>query len=512
MSVATAPVDVDYDVVVIGGGVAGAASAQNLAAQGFRTLLVEANDFASGTSSRSSRLLYCGLAYFSPEYPIWKFALRPYDLFARFRMARLAMKNRTHIAVNTPERVTRHQFFFPIHKDGEFPPWKVGLGYRLLSLFGSKKAPLGYHHLDVETGVQRHGLLRHMEQGNLRGFAAFQEYQYNWAERICLDTVMDAERCGAKVANYTPVTAITRQGEDWRLTLSPANGPYDVTTRMIVNTAGPWADRLLRLAIPAPRQHLVGIKGVNVVVKLPDDCRGQGIETISSRKEPFYLMPWGDYHFFGPTETVFDGPPEQARVLPEEVDFILAEANRVFPGFALTRKDVVYTWCGVRPRTSLGRKTGIKSFMIHDMAPEGMPNAITVTSVPIMIHRSAGRDIAAAVSRRVRPTGTAARLSYAARLLPTNGAQIGGVSVASLRAAAQTEHVRSLQDLMFRRVNMGWQADMGLPAARQVAEAVADILGWDSARIEAEVAAYRAFVIDNFLPAAADPSRMAVAS
>lgn len=502
----------DYDVVVIGGGVAGAASAQNLAARGFKTLLVEANDFASGTSSRSSRLLYCGLAYFSPEYPIWKFIFRPYDLFARFRMARLAMKNRTHIAVNTPERVTRHQFFFPIQKDGEFPPWKVGLGYRLLTLFGSKKAPLGYHHLDVATAAQRHGLVRHMDQSQLQGLAAFQEYQYNWAERICLDTVMDAERCGARVLNHTPVTAIARQADGWRLSLSPESGPYDVTTRMIVNTAGPWADRLLRLAIPAPRQHLVGIKGVNVVVRLPDDCRGQGIETVSSRDEPFYLMPWGDYHFFGPTETVFDGPPEEARVLPEEVDFILSEANRVFPRFALTRKDAVYTWCGVRPRTSLGRKTGIKSFMIHDMAPEGMPNAITITSVPIMIHRSAGRDIAEAVARRVRPTGTPAQLSYAAKLLPAGGPQIGGVPVASLRAAAGGEHVRSLQDLMFRRVNMGWQADMGLPWARQVAEAVADILNWDATRIEAEVAAYRAFVIENFHPAAAGQTSLAAAS
>ncbi|AYD04533.1 FAD-dependent oxidoreductase [Neorhizobium sp. NCHU2750] len=501
-----------YDVIVIGGGAAGAASAQNLAAAGYETLLVDQGDFASGTSSRSSRLLYCGLAYFSPDYELWRFLYRPRDLFTRIRMARLSMRNRTHIASTMPERVNPYTFFFPVEKKGKYAGWKVALGYRALSLFGSRKAPLGYHHLETEKAASRHGLVRHMEKSKLSGLACFREYQYNWAERICIDTVMDAERCGATIANYTQVTAIDRAGDDWRITLAPAGHPgkapkpasnatIQVSGKILVNTAGPWADRVLKKAIASPKKHLVGIKGVNVVVRLPDDCRGQGMETISSIDQPFYLMPWGDYHFFGPTETIYEGPPEDVRVLDEEIDFIIAEANRVFPKLNLTRKDVVYRWCGVRPRTSDTGKMGVKSFTMHDMAAEGMPNALTITGTPIMVHRHAGRKVAAEVARRISPSGRARPLSYAARLLPSgDGPKIGGVPVESLRFAAANEHVHTLLDLMFRRVNMGWQGDMGIPHARAVAQSVADILGWDEQRIDEEVDAYRAYVADHFDP------------
>lgn len=158
------------------------------------------------------------------------------------------------------------------------------------------------------------------------------------------------------------------------------------------------------------------------------------METISSIAQPFYLMPWGEYQFFGLTETVYDSPPEDARVLPDEVDFILAEANRLFLTLKLPPGGCGYSGCGVRPRTASTGKAGVKSFTLHDMEPEGMPNAFTATGVPIMVHRQAGRRITAA--GKIRPSGQARALNPVERLLPTDGPDIGGFPVASLRAAA----------------------------------------------------------------------------
>src|SRR3546814_5374995 len=93
-----------FDVVVIGGGATGASTVQNLAARGYKALLVEKGDFASGTSSRSSRLLYCGLAHLSPDHPLWRFVLKPGDLLRRVYMARLALKCRTQLVNTMPER------------------------------------------------------------------------------------------------------------------------------------------------------------------------------------------------------------------------------------------------------------------------------------------------------------------------------------------------------------------------------------------------------------------------
>ncbi len=501
----------DFDVVVIGGGAAGASATQNLAARGFRTLLVDQGDFGSGTSSRSSRLLYCGLSYFSPDYPLWRAIFNPRDMMRRIQMVRLAMGCRTELASTAPDRVKPYDFVFPVKKHSEYPRWKVALGYRALSLFGSRRVPLGYHH-DPMPKAGRKGLVSFMDPDKLVGVARFREYQYDWPERICMDAVMDAERLGATVANYTRVTGFRREGQDWRVTLEEGSLPgrpgaagnhrAEIRARFLVNTAGPWVDRLLKQGPNQHPRHVIGQKGINLVVKLPDACRGQGMETISSTGEPFYLMPWGDHHFFGPTHSVFEGPPEDVRVLPEEVDHVLAEANLVFPGFSLTRDDVVYSWAGVRPRTSSATSDVMRVFTIHDLAKEGLDNAIAVTGVPIMVHRHAGRSVADWIGARSTPTGQPGQLDPGAQLLPVDdGPAIAGVPVASLRAAAEREHVQCLPDLMFRRVNMGWQPDMGLPHAESVAAAVADILGWDAARIADEVAAYRAFITENFDPA-----------
>jgi glycerol-3-phosphate dehydrogenase len=343
-----------------------------------------------------------------------------------------------------------------------------------------------------------------MDRSRLSSVAVFDEYQYQWAERICLDTMLDAERCGATIRNYTTVTRLDPlPGGGWRVTLENPAFPGETATveaGTLVNTAGPWADRLLlKTSGPVPqKKHLVGIKGVNLVVKLPDSCRGTGFEMISSIGQPFYCMPWGDHHFFGPTETIFEGDPDSVRVLPEEVDFIISEANRALPSLNLTTSDIVYRWAGVRPRTTSEKASGVKSLTIHDMAAEGMPGALTVTGCPIMTHRHAGRMIAARVAQMGKPAGTPTPLSYAAKPAPGDGP----LSPERLRHAAANEHVETLIDLLFRRVPVGWTPGMGLADARQAAETVADLLGWDEARIASEVEAYRRFVGENFEPSA----------
>lgn len=496
----------DFDTIVIGGGAVGASSAQHLAARGFRTLLVDKGDFASGTTSRSSRLLYCGLAYLSPNYELWRFAYRPRDAYQRLRMARMAMQSRAQLASTMPERLTRHTFFFPFFKDSPFPGWKVDLGYRILSMFGSSKVPLGYHRLTAAEAAQKYGLVKLMDQDRLDSIGVFQEFQYHWAERICVDTVLDAEQCGATVRNYTKVNGLSRLSDGcWRVSLEDTRRPGEtarIEAKALVNTAGPWADLVTSLAVPRPKKkRLVGIKGVNLLVKLPDSCRGLGMETISRIGQPFYCMPWGDHHFFGPTETVFDDDPDNVRVLPEEIEFILGEANHVFPSLNLRRADVVYSWCGVRPRTSSSNEEGVRAMTIHDMSDEGMPNAITVTGTPIMVHRRAGQRVADEIARRFAPSGNATALSYEAKL-PPGPPQTSCLPIEALRHAAANEYVETLIDLLFRRVLVGWQPGMGIADARRAAELVSDILCWDEARIASEVEDYRRFVAEHFAPAA----------
>jgi glycerol-3-phosphate dehydrogenase len=502
-----------YDVVVIGGGAAGASAAQNLAATGYKVLLLDKGDFGSGTSSRSSRLLYCGLAHLSPDYPMWKFIIHPRDLVRRLWMAGLAMKCRAQLVKTMPERLKPLTFFFPVYRGGQYPGWKVDLGFRALEWLGLRRVSLQYRRMAVKKAARKYGMVGLMaEHKDLSSIAVYTEYQYNWAERICVDTVLDAERLGAEIRNYARVTRLEqRSQESWTVTVEDALSPgktATVTGKMIVNTAGPWVDRVnATVGRPPSRKHLVGIKGVNVVVKLPPECEGQGLETISSINQPFYCMPWGKYHFFGPTETVFEGDPDDARVLPEEIDFILDQANRLFPTLKLKPSDVIYSWCGIRPRTSSMAKEGIKALTIHELADEGMPNVIALTGTPIMNHRYAGSKITERVGQTLQPTRAAQPLSHAAKLFPENqnslpvDPEYPQFKLADLQHAARHEHVKTLIDLLFRRTDLGWTHAMGLKAARLAAEAVADILGWDAGRVDREVEHYERFVRENFNPA-----------
>jgi len=498
-----------FDVVVVGGGVAGASAAQNLTAAGYDVLLVDKGDFASGTSSRSSRLLYCGLAYLSPDYRLWNALAHPSDIARRLKTARLAMHCRTQLVETIPERLRPCTFFFPVFRGGTYPGWKVDLGYRVLGLFGSKTAPLKYRRLPAAEAATKFDLVALLDRSKLESVGVFTEYQYDWPERICMDTVLDAERLGAVVRNYTKVTTLKAMSDrSWTVTLEdePPGPPITVTARMLVNTAGPWVDQVNASGCSKAARRVVGIKGVNIVVKLPDPCEGYGMETISGIGQPFYIIPWGRYHFFGPTETVFEGDPDDVRVLPQEVDYILSEANRLLPGLSFTTRDIVYSWCGVRPRTASADQHGVKALTIHDMAADGMPNAIALTGTPIMLHRHAGKKIAERIAPTLRPSSAPQDLSHSAKLFPENqnspplDFDEPETKISDLRWAATHEHPQTLADLLFRRVPIGWSGGMGVEASRRAAAAVADILGWDEARIDYEVRAYRQFIAEHFDP------------
>ena len=493
-----------FDIAVIGAGAVGCSVAQHLVARGYKVTLLDQGDIASGTSSRSSRLLYCGLAYFSPDYALWRFLLHPRDLFQKVRLARQAMRCRTELAVTMPERLERHPFFFPILRNSDYPVWKVALGYRALSLFGSRKAPLGYHRLNAQDARAAFGAMALMPPQNLIGAAVFDEYQYAWPERIVTDTALDARRMGCTLRTYTEVTDMSHDVAGWHIELAEraprCDGTARITAKFVVNAAGPWVDRLHRRISNHTRQRMVGIKGINLVVKLPEACHGQGFETISSLNQPFYLMPWGDHHFFGPTETLFQDEPGKVRVERDEVEYILGEANRLLPVLNLSEADVVYRWAGVRPHTASRVDPNAAELTIHDMAKDGLPDMLAITGCPIMTHRHAGRKTAAKVARRLRPSGKARTLSYRAQLMPDAIRTQSGLSAAEIRHAAQNEEVVTLCDLVQRRLPAGWRPDLGLGDVDRICAEAAPILGWDHASQSAEIAAYRAYVTDSFEP------------
>lgn len=507
-----------FDVVILGGGINGASAAQHISAAGYDVLLVEKEDFGSGSSSRSSRNMHCGLRYLMPGRSILDFVRHPSRFFTALRMAGESMRGRSEFVRTSALRARPMQFCYPIYRDGPYRGWQVDAAFRLLSLFENKDVPLGYHRLGPKD-FHRFPLASHLANaGALDSLAVFQEYQFDWPERICLDCLMDAERLGATVRNYTKgrIGARTPDGR-WRVELSDelAEGAQcEVEADIVLNLTGIWIDETNRAAVTSPRRRIQGTKGSHIVVKLPDDCAGMGMVTVGSNNEPFFCQPWHDLHFLGPTETLYDGDREDVHVTAEERAWLLEETNRVFPGLSLRDADIVSTWAGIRPLTyDEAVPFGNRSRQIHDLESDGMPNVLAMTAGPLMSHRSGGRIFAETVGKRLSPRRPAQEVSYAPHVAaePRNAprlvAEEPGVTLDDVRRAVNDEHAITLMDVLYRRTGLGWRRNFTEEEVRKAAEVLRMERNLSPREMEEEVSAFQSQVKHLFQPRDAEQRR-----
>jgi glycerol-3-phosphate dehydrogenase len=463
-----------FDVIVIGGGINGASTAQHLAAAGYSTLIVDKGDFGSGASSRSSRLLHCGLRYLAPGRSILDFVRHPKRLAVALRMARLAMQARSEFVRTSPERTSAMTLHFPVYRGGPYAAWQVGAAFALLKQLGGKDVPLDYRWMSPPE-AHAHPLIGKLrDPDRLVGVAAFREFQFDWPERIVLDAVLDAERLGATARNYTAARLsgfAPDSGWTVELTdeLAPSR-PVRVRGSVVLITSGAWIDKVLHgVKSDAPRK-IFGTKGCHLVVKLPDACAGAGIATLNSRQEPLYCIPWKQYHYFGPTETPYEGDLDRVFVTSEEGDGLIAEANKLLPGLHLTPADIRMSWAGVRPLTyDPAVPFGNRSMVIHDLAADGVPSAFALTAGPVMTHRSAARELTHMVTQRLMPSGAPRRPNY------TPPAERLGA-----------EHAVTLSDELFRRRGTAWSGPLDAEDLNSAVSELGAILAWDQTRMAAE--------------------------
>jgi glycerol-3-phosphate dehydrogenase len=466
--------DKRFDVIVVGGGINGASTAQHLAAAGYRTLIVDKGDFGSGASSRSSRLLHCGLRYLAPGRSILDFARHPKRLAVALRMARLAMEARSEFVGTSPSRTAAMTLHFPIYRGGPYAAWQIGAAFALLKRLGGKDVPLNYRRMNLQE-ARAHALIGGLRDlDRLVGVAVFREFQFNWPERIVLDAVLDAERLGATARNHTAARLSGFAPESgWTVELTDMLArapPVRVRGSMVLMMSGVWVDEVVRGVKPNAARKIFGTKGCHLLVKLPDACAGAGIATLNSRDEPFYCIPWKQFHYFGPTETPYEGDPDRVFVTADEADGIIADANVLLPGLHLTPADIRMSWAGVRPLTyDPAVPFGNRSRVIHDLAADGLPSAFALTAGPLMTHRSAAREMTRVVAQRMKPS----RAPQPPRYAPPN----------ERRGA---EHAATLSDELFRRRGAAWFGPLDAEGLGSAASELGAMLAWDETRVADE--------------------------
>ncbi|MCF3934243.1 glycerol-3-phosphate dehydrogenase [Acuticoccus sp. M5D2P5] len=315
------------DVLVVGGGINGCGIARDLVGRGYSVALAEMNDFASGTSSWSTKLIHGGLRY-----------LEHYE----FRLVREALLEREVLWSMAPHIIRPLRFVLPHHK-GLRPAWLLRLGLFVYDNLGGRKRLPGTKTLDLTTDPAGAPL----KDIYTRGFE-YSDCAVDDARLVVLNARDAADR-GAAIHSRTEVVAVEDAGASWTVRLRTAEGERTMSARMIVNAAGPWVDHVLGAAFGRHEAHHVRlVQGSHIVVKgLFEHDRAYIFQNDDQRI--IFAIPYeGAFTLIGTTDRDYEGDPHDVAITPEETRYLLESASGYFKR-PVREEDIVWTFSGVRP-------------------------------------------------------------------------------------------------------------------------------------------------------------------
>ena len=431
-----------FDVVVIGGGVNGAATAREAALRGLKVALVESRDFASGTSSRSSKLIHGGLRY-----------LEQLD----FKLVHEARRERRFLINLAPHLVRPMPFLLPIYEDDPYYPLKVRLGLTIYDIFGNVGRGDRHRMLNRQEVCE---VIPALSADGVRAGAIFYDADTDDA-RLTLEYALDAAEHGAVISNYTEIRAFTVS--DGKVVSAEAQDVltgrrHEITARIWVNATGPWVDSL-RALVP----HFDGskttrvTKGTHIIVPAISTTHAV-LSTIRPGKRIFIIAPWQDCALVGTTETDFDGDPASVQPTREDIDYLLAAVNRVLRK-PLTHLDVLGSFSGLRPLVLQPGKSSSKTTRESRLHRDAWAtNFVSVCGGKLTTARALGEKLCDELEP-VLASGKAA--SKPTRTAPLPGGHTGPFSLfvanTSREASAQFDIPLPVAERIVRTYGSRWQ-------------------------------------------------------
>ena len=318
---------VDYDIVIIGGGIQGVGVAQAGAAAGYRVLLLEKQAIASATSSRSSKLIHGGLRYLES---------------AQFGLVRKALRERAILLQIAPELVRPVAFHIPVYKNSARASWQIRLGLSMYALLGGLNPLNRFKHFSATAWQSNDGL-------KTKGLAAvFQYWDAQTDDAALTRAVMQsATELGAKLICPGEVISAhyEKTGYQLRFRELEGEGEKQISCHALVNAAGPWVNQVLeRIAPQSPRLDIELVQGTHLLLDAPAPSAIYYVEAPTDKRAVF-VMPWQDRTLVGTTETCFDGEPDEVSPTQEEVQYLQSVYAYYFPE---RPADIIDAFAGVR--------------------------------------------------------------------------------------------------------------------------------------------------------------------
>lgn len=493
-----------WDVIVIGGGATGLGCAVDASARGYRTLLLEAHDFAKGTSSRATKLIHGGVRYLAQ---------------GNLPLVHEALLERARLLRNAPHLVRPLRFVVPAYNWFDIPKFGFGMGcYDLMA------GMHGIGHSRVLDAASTVVALPTVNPVGLRGGVAYWDAQFDDA-RLAIALMRTHFDLGGLALNYAPVSGLVIEEGRVRGVVAcdaETGEAYRLAARVVINATGVWADGVRRLERPEVRALLKPSQGVHLVVDadfLPGRDALLVPETADGRV--LFVIPWGGKVLIGTTDSPRSDLPLEPAPLDGEIDFVLSAVApylRRAPG----REDVRSVFVGLRPLIGAGDAAATRSLSREhciEVSPGGL---VTITGGKWTTYRRMAEDAVDTASS----VGHLESRACTTAALGLHGAQADGdvygsdrdviramvgadalvhggltLSEAELRFAIRCELARTVEDVLARRHRaLFLDARLAAAAAPRVAQLMADELGRDQAWRDAEVARFSALAASYVCP------------
>jgi glycerol-3-phosphate dehydrogenase len=543
-----------FDVLVIGGGITGAGVALDAASRGLKTALVEKDDFASGTSSKSSKLVHGGLRYLQQH---------------EFRLVYENLAERQRLLDNAPHLVSPLPFLIPLFGKSGVVNRSVARVYRtalwLYDLTGGVRIGRRHEKVTKAQALAHLPTLRtdHLVAGFLYWDARTDDARLTLA--VARTAVLDH---GAVAVNHTRVVSLTT-GPDGRVSgarVEPDDGEaFDIRASVVVNAAGVWADEVRSLDEHHNPHSIRPAKGIHITVpSAAFPCDIAAVIPVREDHRSIFVVSWDEQVYFGTTDTEWDGPLDDPACLPEDVDYILGAANAVVTQ-PITRADITGIWSGLRPLLAPPEGKHALSDRTADLSRRhtvqtSATGVVTVTGGKLTTYRKMAEDTVDAVTKELgrrslrcvtkrmrlhgagtgdhdpprpggapahpRTTGQTPAEAAAVHLAGRFGTETPSVlsitegrpelldplvpGLPYLGAEAvygvREEMARSISDILDRRTRARLRdARATASAADAVASLIGPELGWDAERCRREADAYASGIQDQLTKAGLEP-------
>ena len=322
-----------YDIVVIGGGITGAGIALDAVSRGFSVALVEKQDFAAGTSSRSTKLIHGGLRY-----------LKNFEI----KIVRETGLERAIAYKNAPHLVRPEKMLLPLIENGTYGRLATSFGLWLYDVLAGVKGEDKRKMLGRDQTLKMEPLLR---DDIIKGSGYYAEYRTDDA-RLTLEVLKTAKQKGAEVVNYTTVDELLyKNGKIVGVKCQDGinQNKFEIKSDFVVNATGPWVDELREKDNSCKGKRLHLTKGVHIVVPKEKLDLKQSVYFDVDDGRMIFAIPRQNSTYLGTTDTNYKGDTQRPEVSLEDVNYILSATNNMFPEVKLSSDDVISSWAGLRP-------------------------------------------------------------------------------------------------------------------------------------------------------------------